>query len=177
MRRNMIAAAAALCLLLGGCAKSRIGVEDLDFQLDCKANVHYSGGSVTCSFQRLGPENAALEILSGGPEGLCWNWNGDGFTATFQGLAAGGKDCVLPQDSFAAVMVHTLDQAEKPGSLIPTHDNEFSGNAGYDYTLTADPETGKIKTLSVPDCNVTVDFYDYAEKTIEVDLNLAPEPD
>lgn len=178
MRRFFIAAAAVLFLLLNGCAaNSKIEAEDLDFQFDCKAEVHYAGGSITCSFQRTGPENAELEILSGGPEGLSWNWSGNGFTVLYQGLAAAGENCVLPQDSFAAVLVHTLDQAEKTDSLTPTHDNEFSGNAGYDYTLTADPETGKILTLNVPECGVKADFYDYAQKTISAELNLDPVPD
>lgn len=177
MRRSVIAAAAGLCLLLGGCASPRIEARDLDFQFDCKAEIHYPGGSVTCSFQRTGPENAGLEILSGGPAGLSWSWSGNGFTALYQGLAASGENCILPQDSFASVLVNTLDQAEKTDSLTPTHDNEFSGNAGYDYTLTADPETGKILTLNVPECGVKAEFYDYAQKTISAELNLDPVPD
>ena len=177
MHRSVIAAAAALCVLLGGCASPRMQVRDLDFQFDCKAEIHYPDGSVTCSFQREGPQNAQMEILSGGPEGLCWSWGGDGFALLYQGLSAAGENCPLPRDSFAAVLVNTLDQAEKMDSLTPTHDNEFSGNAGYDYTLTADPETGKILTLNVPECGVKAEFYDYAQKTISAELDLDPVPD
>lgn len=177
MRRSVVAAAAALCLFLSGCASPKIEAKDLDFQFDCKAKICYPDGSVTCSFQRAGPENAEVEVLSGGPEGLSWNWSGNGFTVLYKGLAAADENCVLPQDSFAAVLVHTLDQAEKTDALTPTHDNEFSGNAGYDYTLTADPGTGKILTLNVPDCGVKAEFYDYAQKTISAEMNLDPVPD
>lgn len=177
MRRFVIAAAAVLCLLLGGCGSPSITTRDLDFQFDCKTEIHYPGGSVVCSFQRSGPENAELEVLSGGPEGLSWNWSGNGFNVLYQGLAVSAENCSLPQDSFAAVLVNTLDHAEKTDTLTPTHDNEFSGNAGYDYTLTADPKTGKVLTLNVPECKIKAEFYDYAQKTISTELNLDPVPD
>lgn len=177
MCRRILAAAAALCLLLGGCSNPKAEVSNLRFQFDCKADVQYPGGSVTCSFQRMGQENAELEILSGGSQGLSWVWSGDGFTVLYQGLAASGESCVLPKDSFAAVLVHTLDQAEKAGSLTPAHGNEFSGNAGYDYTLTADPETGQIQTMNVPECGVKVKFYDYAQQTIGTNPDADALPD
>lgn len=177
MRRRMIAGGLALCLLLGGCAGRRMQAEDLDFTFDCKADVHCAAGDLTCSFQRTGPQNASVQILSGGPEGLAFRWNGDGFTQMYLGLAAQNESCVLPKDAFAAVLIDTLDQAEKQGALTATHGGEFSGNAGYDFTLTADPGTGRILTLSVPECGFQAEFYDYAQKTIETDLTLEPVPD
>ncbi|MCI1964564.1 MAG: hypothetical protein LKJ17_00280 [Oscillospiraceae bacterium] len=172
MRRFLIAGAVVLCLLLGGCASPKVEAKDLDFQFDCKAEIQYPEGSATCVFQRTGPKNALIEIVSGGPEGLCWSWSGNSFSLLYQGLSATGQTCVLPQDSFAFVLVHTLDQAQQTDDLTPTHDNEFSGNAGYDYTLTADPATGKILTLNVPECGVKAEFYDYAQKAISTELNL-----
>lgn len=178
MRQKLIAlAAAALCLLFSGCAEQQIKASDLDFQFDCKAEIRCPGENVTCSFQRMGPQDANLRILSGGPEGLAWNWSGNGFTMLYEGLAASGETCTLPGDSFAPVLVSTLDQAAKPGSLTATRGNEFSGNDGCDYLLTADPKTGKILTLSVPEYGIKANFYDYAEQTLGTDFDPDTLPD
>jgi hypothetical protein len=177
VRCKILAAVLAVCFLLSGCTGKKIQAEDLDFQFDCKVDVHCSAGDFTCSFQRTGPKIASLQIISGGAEGLSWNWNGNGFTMLYQDLAVNHENCPLPQDSFACVLVDTLDEAAKRDALTPTHGNEFSGNAGYDYTLTADLETGKILTLSVPECGVKAEFYDYAQETAEAQLNLDAIPD
>lgn len=177
MRRFFIVPLMILCCLLSGCSATKLEAKDLEFQFDCRADIRYPGGNVLCSFQRTGPENAEIEILSGGPEGLTWSWNGNRFAALYRGLSVESGRCLLPADSFGAAIEHALDQAEKPDALTPTHDNEFSGNAGYDYTLTADPETGKILTLSIPECGIDAEFYDFTQKTIEADLDLDPQPD
>ena len=177
VRRGIIAGCFVVCLLLGGCAERRMQAEDLDFTFDCMVDVHCGSDDLNCSFQRTGPQNASVQILSGGPEGLAFHWNGDGFTQTYASLSAQSEACVLPKDAFAAVLTGTLDQAEKAGALTATHDGEFSGNAGYDFTLTADPATGKILTLSVPECGFRARFHDYAQKTVEAGLVLEPAPD
>ena len=177
LRRKILAALAALLLLLSGCAGRRMEPEDVDFQFDCMVDVQYPGGSASCSFQRAGPQSASVQVISGGPQGLAWSWSGDGFTSMYLGLAAKSDACPLPRDSFARLLVETLDAAERPGALTWTRDCEFSGNAGHDFTLTADPQTGKVLTLSVPECGFEAKFYSYAQKTIEVDLSLEPVPD
>ncbi|MFU0833703.1 MAG: Secreted protein [Oscillospiraceae bacterium] len=177
MRRKILAAAAAFCFLLSACAGQKIQAKELDFQFDCKVDVHCSAGDFTCSFQRTGPKIASLKVISGGAEGLSWNWNGNGFTLLYQDLVVNHENCPLPPDSFAYVLVETLDEAAKPDALTPTHDNEFSGNAGYDFTLTADPETGKILTLNVPEYGISAQFYDYAQTTVQAQLNLDAVPD
>lgn len=177
MRRRILAVAAVICFLLSGCAGQKLQAKELDFQFDCKVDVHCSEGDYTCSFQRTGPKIASLQVVSEGAQGLSWNWNGNGFTMLYQDLSVNHEICPLPQDSFACVLVQTLDEAAKPDALTPTHDNEFSGNAGYDYTLTADPETGKILTLDVPEYDMNAQFYDYAQTTVQTQLNLDAVPD
>lgn len=177
MRKILAAGFLLLCLMLSGCTQRPMSMEDLDFQFDCKAEIHCQSGGLVCAFQRTGRKNATVQVLSGGPEGLLWDWDGDGFTLMYLGLAAKSETCNLPQDAFAPLLVNTLDRAEEPGALTRTRGNEFSGRGVYDFTLTADPETGKILTLSVPDCGFESKFYDYAQKTISVDLTVGSEPD
>lgn len=169
MRRRIVAAVLALCLLLGGCAGRRIRAEDLDFTFDCIVDVSAPAGNLKCSFRRTGAQNATVRVLEGGPQGLSFCWSGGGFSQTYLGLAAEHETCVLPRDSFAAVLVETLDGAEKRGALTGTRDNEFSGKAVYDFTLTADPETGKILTLSVPECGFRAEFRAAARQTVETE--------
>ncbi len=152
------------CLtLLTGCAGQHpMKASDLNFTFLCKIEASCNGQNTVCSFSRSGPEDAELKVLSGGSAGMGFDWAGDGFTLTYQGLAAKSATCVLPDTSFEAVLVRVLDEAQKPGVLTWTHGNEFSGSAGGDdFVLTADPNSGQIQTVSVPGMGVSVKFYDY----------------
>jgi hypothetical protein len=164
MKRSIRILAFFFCLtLLSGCAGQHpMKASDLDFTFFCKIKASCSGQNTVCSFSRSGPEDAEMKVLEGGSAGMGFDWSGDGFTLTYQGLAAKSEKCVLPDTSFEAVLVRVLDEAQKPGVLTWTHGNEFSGNAGGDdFLLTADPNSGQIQTVSVPGMGVSVQLYDY----------------
>lgn len=164
MKRSIRILTLFFCLtLLSGCAGQHpMKASDLDFTFLCKIEASGNGQSTVCSFSRSGPENAEMKVLSGSSAGMGFDWAGDGFTLTYQGLAAKSETCVLPDTSFEAVLVRVLDEAQKPGVLTWTHGNEFSGSAGGDdFVLTANPNSGQIQTVSVPGMGVLVKFYDY----------------
>lgn len=164
MRRGFrILFASFLLLFLVACSqKQPIDASDIDFLFSCKADVTSGGQTVSCSFCRMGAEDSDLQILSGGAAGMGYDWDGDGFTLTYQGLAAKSESCVLPDTSFESVLVRAVDAAAKPGTLTWTHGNEFSGTiGGDDFTLTVDPQTGQILTLTVPNMGVGAKFHDY----------------
>lgn len=179
MRKVCLTAMAFLFLLAAGCSAGRqLKAEDLIFTFSCKTDIVCAEESATCSYSRSGMEAAELSVLSGHAQGLGCLWNGDGFSLTYLGLAAQSSACILPDGSYASVLVKTMDAAAQNGALTWTHGCEFSGNAaGYDFTLTADPDTGRIKTLSVPDRDFQATFYDYEQKALEADASAEYPPD
>ena len=167
MRRIVIAAAAAFVMVLfAGCGShENIKAGSINFTFDCKADVTSPQGNMSYLLDRDGAAETSLQVLSGLSKGLCWYWDGDGFSATYKGLAVKSGECVLPDDSPANIMVRVLSAAEKDGALTASGNGEFAGSTddGTDFTLTADSETCNINTVSVPDYGIKVKFYDYKQ--------------
>ncbi len=163
MKRMRILALLVCFFLVPGCSGHKtVTAENIDYVFSCKIDVVSRNGNFICSFDRTGRRDASVEVLSGSGKGLKWNWNGDGFRQSYLGLSAESETCVLPKKSFASTLVDALDCAEQPGALKNAGDNVFSGSMdGGSYTIAADGSTGKIRTLSVPDCDLTVTFRDF----------------
>lgn len=163
MRRKSALWLLAVCVLFfSGCSKQNFQAEDIVFAFSCKIDVESDDGGMTCSFSRTGPQSANIGILSGDAEGLDFDWNGDGFTTAYGGLSVKNGSCVLPDTSFASLLVGSLDRAQQDGALTKSHGGEFSGRSGgFDFILIADVSTGRIAELSVPEKNLKVKFYEY----------------
>lgn len=158
----------AVCLaILPACSKQNFSAEDIVFSFACKIDVSGDCGSATCSFVRAGPQNASVGILSGGAEGLNFDWSGGAFSVSYGKLSVEGGSCVLPGTSFASLLVGALDRAQQKEALTRNYGGEFSGRAGgFDFILKADPATGRISELSVPDKKLQVKFYGYGEQKL-----------
>lgn len=167
MRRNVIPAAAVLIMLLfSGCgSREQIKPESINFAFACSTDISSPQGNMSYSLSRDGAAETSLKVLSGPAKGLCWYWDGDGFSATYKGLAVKSGECVLPKYSPADILVRVLDASDKNGALTESENGEFSGSTDddIDFTLTADPETCNIKTISVPEYNIKAKFYNYVQ--------------
>lgn len=174
MRRCLSVCMVILCLVfLFACSSTQreIQAQDINFTFACKIDAACPNGNIVCSFNRAGQKDAAIEILSGSGKGMKWYWSGDGFTQTYQSLSAKSENCVLPECSFASLLVKALDCAEKPNALESSGGNVFSGSMnGCNFTLTVDGSTGNLQTLSVPDWNVTIKFHDFEEKALQTNV-------
>ena len=147
------------------CTAQNIQAKDVDFAFHCKANINCNSEQISCDLSHTAPGMASIQLLSGDLNGLNYYWSGDDFTVSYSGLSAKSDDCVLPQTSFAVILLQTLDYAQKSGALTKTHGNEFSGNLnGIDFTITADSGTGHIQTISIPHSRITAELYDYTEQ-------------
>ncbi|WP_444640609.1 hypothetical protein ACRQU7_10210 [Caproiciproducens sp. R1] len=148
----------AICLFsfflvfsFSACAAQEIKAEDIVFCFHCTADIDYNGEKIQCALSRDAPGRANVQFLSGDMNGLTYDWSGEGFSVSYSGLSAKSDECVLPDTSFAVVLLQVLDYAEKDGSLTRTHGDEFSGTVeGIDFTMTADRSTGQIQTISIP---------------------------
>jgi hypothetical protein len=166
MKRIFVLFLLSCLLLVPGCSAGHktMAPEEIDFVFSCKIDVASRDGNFTCAFNRAGKRDASVAILSGSGEGLKWYWSGNTFRQTYNGLSAENETCVLPEKSFASVLVNALDLAEQRGTLKRTDGNAFSGSMdGGTFTITADGNTGKIVAFSMPDRSLNITFRDYDE--------------
>lgn len=137
----------------------------MHFAFHCKANITFADERITCDLSHTAPGMASMQLLSGDLSGLNYYWSGEDFTVSYCGLSAKSDECVLPQTSFALLLLQTLDYAQKGGVLTRTHGDEFSGSLnGIDFTITADNSTGRIQTIAIPRNNIVAELYDYTEQ-------------
>lgn len=147
------------------CTSQNMEAADIEFAFKCKAKITYNNEQITCELSHTSPKMASLQVLSGSLNGLNYYWSGNDFTISYAGLSAKSDDCVLPQFSFAVILLQTLDYAQKIESLTKTYANEFSGDMdGVNFTIAADSTTGYIQKISIPDNSITAELFDFTEQ-------------
>lgn len=173
MRRVFLFLLAACLLFLPGCSSGTkpIAAKDIDFVFSCKADVTTSAGNYLCAVNREGRSDASVEILTGAGSGMKWCWNGNSFCQTYCGLTAESGTCTLQKSSFASILVRVLDCAEIPGALQDLGGGSFSGRLeDCTFTLTADGQSEKIQSVSVPDWDFKAQFHDYSEPALKTEI-------
>lgn len=155
------------CFLLAGCSgqtQPQLKQTDLLFSFQCKAEVTAGQQKYSCILIHSAPGIGSVQVTSGDLEGLLYNWSGENFSISYNGVAADSETCVLPKTSFAYLLQSVIDNAQKNGGLTRTHGNEFSGaGEGYDFMLAADGATGQIQKISIPKYEISADFSEYSE--------------
>lgn len=147
-----------------GCTQRGMKPEEVNYLFQGKAHVSIGEQKMDCSMNRAAPGIMNFRILSGELSGLTYDWSGDDFSVAYGGLTAHSGDSILPRTSFAAAIRKVLDYAEKNPGLDRTAPNEFSGETdGLDFILTADPKTGDIRKISIPNHKISVEFYDWSK--------------
>ncbi|MBE6822563.1 MAG: hypothetical protein E7518_05605 [Ruminococcaceae bacterium] len=138
--------------------------EDILFTFQCQATVNNNGKQTECDVSRSAPGVISVKITSGDANGMTYFWKDNKFSISYSGLTAESEDCVLPKTSFAYLIKQTLDSASYSGALTASHGNEFSGSSfGYDYTISVDGETGRIRKLNIPKYGLVVELHHYRE--------------
>ena len=174
MRRTALFLFPFLAFLLSACTVPTQPLEpaDLVFNISCRAAITSGETQVTCEVNRTGPGILRVSILQ--PEdlaGMDYYWSGEGFSVAYAGLEAQSEVCTLPQTNFALVLQQVLDYACRPDVLTVGEDHTYHGSFdGCDFSLTADPETGQILSLAIPQKDFMAQFlYDPpAERTLVV---------
>lgn len=145
-----------ICLLFSACEtgsfpEKQMTAADLVFSLDGEVKITMGDSIYTGAFQYDPTKVAHLTVES--PEalkGLSYFWKGDGFQMTYEGLSVNAKDCPL-DSGFAPLLIQALNTAQQTERLMPTEKNSFQGqNGDMQFTVTADPSTGKIQSVSIP---------------------------
>lgn len=165
--RNWCLFLALAFFLVSGCSLQKqveLKPEDILLSFQCKANITAGEQKYSCILSHSAPGIGSVQVTSGDLNGLIYNWSGENFSVSYSGVTAESEECVLPKSSFAALLQSVLNTAERDGTLVKTHGNEFSGTGdGYDFTVIVDAGTGQIQTITVPQYAISVNLSDYSE--------------
>lgn len=157
MRKWLAVLSLLLGLLLAGCAERGMTQEELLLTFRCSAAVTYGEETFDCRVERQGLGVVTIETSLVG-----YHWRGEFFSQTCAGLESVSADCPLPESCFAVRLNRYLDDLHRKNSLTPVSADSFEGSLeGTDYTVRADPATGRLLELSVPQIGLTARFYDY----------------
>lgn len=93
--------------------------------------------------------------------GMQLRWDGETATVKLHGLSFGVDPEALPASGFGKALLSSLDAAT--GSVPGTYDDEgrcrtAGHGASGDFTLTSDPETGYLLSLTIPSLHLTATF-------------------
>jgi hypothetical protein len=166
MRRTTIFFFAILIIFsCTSCSSKDIQTADLNFAFHCKADIISEGEKMKCDFNYTAPGIASIQLLSSDLSGLNYYWSGGDFTVSYVGLSAKSEKCVLPEKSFAVILLQTLDYAQQEGALTKQKGSKFSGSLnGAGFTITADSGTGQIQTISIPGKGIQAELYEYTKQ-------------
>ena len=148
-----------LCIffLFSGCQAAPLSQKELLLAFQCRAEIQYGDETFDCALNRQGPG-----VVSYRMEGLGYHWKGDGFSQTCAGLEAEEGACPLPRQNFAVQVNRFLDALHREGALQPLSNGELEGSLeGESFTVKADPASGRLEELRVPQLSLTVRFYAY----------------
>lgn len=157
MRRLLALMVMLGMLCLPGCTEKRMTQEELLLSFCCRVSVEYAGETYDCRIERQGPGVVTVRTSLIG-----YHWQGEFFSQTCAGLESVSESCPLPESSFAVQLNRYLDALHKNGSLTAVAPSSFEGSLeGKTYTVEADPETGQLRELTVPQMGFTARFYEY----------------
>lgn len=157
MRRLLALMVMLGMLFLPGCTEERMTQEELVLAFSCHVSVDYAGKTYEGRIERQGPGVVTVRTPLIG-----YHWQGDFFSQTCAGLESVSDQCPLPESSFAVQLNRYLDALHKKGALTAVSPSSFEGSLeGKTYTVEADPATGRIWELSVPQAGLTARFSDY----------------
>lgn len=157
MRRLLALLLLLFCCFLPGCAEQKITQEELLLSFRCSAAVEYAGKTYECRVERQG-----LGVVTIRTPEIGYHWQGEFFSQTYAGLEAVSDVCPLPESCFAVQLNRYLDDLHRKGALSGVSSDSLEGSLeGKNYTILADPETGRLCELSVPQIGLTVRFFDY----------------
>lgn len=157
MRRLLAFTVVLGMLCFSGCAEKRMTQEELLLTFSCRVSVDYAGKTYDCQMERQGPGVVTVRTPL-----ISYHWQGDFFSQTCAGLESVSERCPLPASSFAVQLNRYLDALHKKGALTAVSPSSFEGSLeGNLYTVEADPATGQIRELNVPQVGLTARFSSY----------------
>ena len=154
---------ATLCcaLLLVGCGKSRSeAAKPVTAGFRCQVSITYRDKQLEGQLSRV--QDGRLQMLLSEPpslSGMAINWDGKEMTMELGGVQVPVNAANVPQSALIKSLLSVLSTQPTDGELTDegyTVRGEVDGKA---YTIVCAPDTGLIRSLSVPEDEMTVTFH------------------
>ena len=156
-----------LCALFG-CAASAPAFPVIE-HFRCEADVQLSEQTFTGTLTRAAAGTLKWEMNApASVSGWVFLWDGEAVTLSVQGLSASVEPAALPETAPVWVMATALDtvaRMDRSGTVAAADGavrtvGECSAGS---FVLLSDPETGFLRSLSVPERTLTIRFSAFAE--------------
>ena len=150
--------------ILFGCGKSRDdAAQPVTAGFTCEVGIAYRGMELKGQLSR-GQDGRLLVTLSEPPSlrGMAISWDGKEMAMELAGLRVPVNAENVPQGALVKSLLTVLTAGPTDGELTDegyTVQGEVDGKA---YTIVCAPDTGLIRSLSVPDDELTVTFNETA---------------
>jgi hypothetical protein len=156
---------AALCMvMLFGCAKGRShAATPVMGGFTCEVSIDYRGMALKGQLSRM-QDGRLLVTLSEPPSlsGMAISWDGEEMAMEMGRVRVPVNAANVPQSALVKSLLTVLTASPNAGELTDEGfvvRGEVDGKA---YTIVCAPDTGLIRSLSVPDDELTVTFFETA---------------
>ncbi len=138
--------------------------DQLMVSVAANAQITQGESALTCSVTRNSEGIAVITVSQPSLlNGMSFEWRGDGYGISYNGLACKAEQPFLPSTSFASAIINVFSACENIDALvIQSQEGEkttYSGSSESGrFEVVADNSDGFIEKLTVPDLKLTVDF-------------------
>ena len=146
------------------CSRTAKNAETVSTDFVCKFDADYKSTNVKGTLTRYTAGTLKLDIDEPSTlKNLSMEWDGEKVTLKLYGLSFNVEPDTIPQSALGRVVASVLDSIQIPGASRTESGNEVvtKGDSPLgSYEAVTDPETGYIRSLSVPSQELTVSFSD-----------------
>lgn len=166
--RKLLCAACLLVipiLFIVSCGRKQPETPDhLLVSVAVNAQVTQGDSALSCSVTRNTEGIAVITVTQPSLlNGMSFEWRGDGYGISYNGLACKTEQPFLPSTSFASAIINVFSACENIDALVVQSQEggktTYSGSSESGrFEIVADNSDGFIEKLTVPDLKLTVDF-------------------
>ena len=164
MRLRLLAVAAIMAVVVAGCGAKKT-TEPRTEHFSCRADIQYKDLAITADLGRT--ERGTLRLAVTAPEtleGLTMTLDGETVTVAFGSVSFPITAETLPVSGLGRGLLDALDAIAamdvSPAAGKTEATLSGSGQNGT-FTLTIDPATGALRSLSIPSLPLTATFTDF----------------
>lgn len=165
-RLSVVCTIFACFVLLTSCAPGSSGHTAPTFTgFSCSADIAYRDLTVKGRLSRVSAGTLTLDIEEPSTlSGMTLSWDGEQIQVKMLGLSVDLEPADIPASALGSALVDTLDAALRVQDQAVLSDGvmKLDGEcAAGSYTVTSDPATGALLTLTVPDLELSASFADF----------------
>lgn len=160
-------AAALICSLFAACKSEPFTPEKICLSFTCDASVTLGESTVDCTFSHTAQEVGYVLINSPAQlAGVCFEWTGDAYCISYNGLRCESDEPFLSNFSFATALMNVFAAAADGDSLTSEGESSeaavFSGNSrSGPFQITVDPKSGYVREVKVDSLKLKAECFDH----------------